>query len=171
MEVIDKIRNILRTEGISLQKSFNYCIAFIIIRLLDKKVCQKLNIEFTFDELCNLDKNNLYKNICKLIPYLFYNLNVNFLQQFKLSIDNLYKIFTHLRNLELCELNEKYDIIGTIYELYIKTGSNSGRDLGQFFTNRLIIEYMIKLVEPQLNVTICDPTMGTGGFLTMAVKY
>src|SRR5579875_2092035 len=171
MEVINKIRNILRTEGITLRKSFEYCIAFIVIRLFDKIISQKLNISHTFDELSNLDKDNLYKNICKLIPQLIYKLNMNFLRDFKLSTDNLYKIFTLLKNLDSHELNEKYDIIGTIYELYIKTGSNSGRDLGQFFTNRLIIEYMIKLVEPQLNETICDPTMGTGGFLTMAVKY
>jgi len=171
MEVINKIRNILRTEGITLRKSFEYCIAFIVIRLFDKNISQKLNISHTFDELSNLDKDNLYKNICKLIPQLIYKLNMNFLRDFKLSTDNLYKIFTLLKNLDSHELNEKYDIIGTIYELYIKTGSNSGRDLGQFFTNRLIIEYMIKLVEPQLNETICDPTMGTGGFLTMAVKY
>src|SRR5579875_3339654 len=171
MEVIDKIRDILRTEGIASRKSFNYCVAFIIIRLFDKKICQKLNIEFTFDELCNLDKDRLYENMCKLIPYLVYNLNMNFLRNFKLSPDNLYKIFTLLRTLNPCELNEKYDLIGTLYELHIKTGSNNGRDLGQFFTNRLVIEYMIKLVEPQLDETICDPTMGTGGFLTMAVKY
>src|SRR5579875_881589 len=171
MEVINKIRNILRTEGISLQKSFNYCVAFIVIRLLNKQICQKLNIKFTFDELCKLDKDNLYKNIYKLIPHLVYNLNMNFLRNFKLSADNLYKIFTLLKALNLRELNEKYDLIGTIYELHIKTGSNSGRDLGQFFTNRLVIEYMINLVKPQLNETICDPTMGTGGFLTMAVKY
>src|SRR5579875_1203028 len=171
MEVIDKIRDILRTEGIASRKSFNYCVAFIIIRLFDKKICQKLNIEFTFDELCNLDKDRLYENMCKLIPYLVYNLNMNFLRNFKLSPDNLYKIFTLLRTLNPCELNEKYDLIGTLYELHIKTGSNNGRDLGQFFTNRLVIEYMINLVDPQLNETICDPTMGTGGFLTMAVKY
>ncbi|MEM3858321.1 MAG: N-6 DNA methylase [Candidatus Micrarchaeaceae archaeon] len=171
MEVINKIRDILRTEGIASRKSFNYCVAFIIIRLFDKKICQKLNIEFTFDELCNLDKDRLYENISKLIPYLVYNLNMNFLRNFKLSPDNLYKIFTLLRTLNPHKLNEKYDLIGTLYELHIKTGSNNGRDLGQFFTNRLVIEYMINLVEPQLNETICDPTMGTGGFLTMAVKY
>src|SRR5579875_1924882 len=171
MEVINKIRDILRTEGIASRKSFNYCVAFIIIRLFDKKLCQKLNIKFTFDDLCNLDKNRLYENVCKLIPYLVYNLNMNFLRNFKLSPDNLYNIFTLLKNLDPHKLNEKYDLIGTIYELHLKTGSSNGRDLGQFFTNRLVIEYMINLVRPELNETICDPTMGTGGFLTMAVKY
>ncbi|MEM3858774.1 MAG: hypothetical protein QW478_05135, partial [Candidatus Micrarchaeaceae archaeon] len=99
MEVIDKIRDILRTEGIASRKSFNYCIAFIIIRLFDKKLCQKLNIEFTFNELCKLDKDKLSENIYKLIPYLVYNLNMNFLRNFKLSTDNLYKIFILLKDL------------------------------------------------------------------------
>ncbi|MEM3858283.1 MAG: N-6 DNA methylase, partial [Candidatus Micrarchaeaceae archaeon] len=92
-------------------------------------------------------------------------------RNFKLTTDNLYNIFTLLKDLNPHSLNEKYDLIGTIYELHIKSGSNNGRDLGQFFTNRLVIEYMIDLVEPKIDETICDPTMGTGGFLTMTVKY
>ena len=50
------------------------------------------------------------------------------------------------------------------------------RDLGQYYTNRLVINYMIKLCDPKMNKkgkieTILDPTMGTGGFLTMSIKY
>ncbi|MEM3858282.1 MAG: N-6 DNA methylase, partial [Candidatus Micrarchaeaceae archaeon] len=171
MDVINKIRNILRTEGIAAKKSFNYCVGFIIIRLLDKRICEKLNILYTFDELSNMDKNKLNENIGKLVPQLVYNLNMNFLRNFKLTTDNLYNIFTLLKDLNPHSLNEKYDLIGTIYELHIKSGSNNGRDLGQFFTNRLVIQYMIDLVEPKIDETICDPTMGTGGFLTMCVKY
>ena len=50
------------------------------------------------------------------------------------------------------------------------------RDLGQYFTNREVIKYMIKLCDPKLkkNVeieSILDPSMGTGGFLSMSIKH
>ena len=50
------------------------------------------------------------------------------------------------------------------------------RDLGQYFTNREVIKYMIKLCEPKLKKngdieSILDPSMGTGGFLSMSIKH
>ena len=74
------------------------------------------------------------------------------------------------------DLHNKYDIIGTVYELHLKTGtSNSLRDLGQYFTNRQIIDFMIELNNPQMIngkiETILDPSCGTGGFLTKSIQY
>lgn len=52
------------------------------------------------------------------------------------------------------------------------------RDLGQYFTNREVIEWMVKLTDPKIAnkktgeiEKILDPSMGTGGFLTMAIKH
>jgi restriction endonuclease S subunit len=69
------------------------------------------------------------------------------------------------------------DILGWVYEEHLKTGSSSAsRDLGQFFTDRDICNYMVDLCSPTISETgvpetICDPTMGTAGFLTAAIKY
>src|SRR5579875_663865 len=179
--IINKIRDILRVEAIIGKDSINYCIAFLVIRSLDESLCQKLNIDnnYTFNNLINTNSiNKLYEKIYNpnssdfLVYHLVFKLNMNFLREFKIkSPENLYNILISLKDLNIKELNEKYDLIGTIYELHLKTGTNNGRDLGQYFTNRLVIEYMINLVDPKLNETICDPTMGTGGFLTMAVKH
>ena len=49
------------------------------------------------------------------------------------------------------------------------------RDLGQYFTHRAVIKYMIELCNPKMIgdkiEKIIDPTCGTGGFLTMTIKY
>ena len=45
------------------------------------------------------------------------------------------------------------------------------RDLGQYYTHDLVIKFMIDLCKPNLNEVIIDPTAGTGGFLTMTIKY
>jgi hypothetical protein len=68
------------------------------------------------------------------------------------------------------------DILGWVYEQHLKTGSSAARDLGQFFTDRFICEYMTELCKPGFKSegvpeSVCDPTMGTGGFLTAFVKF
>jgi len=40
------------------------------------------------------------------------------------------------------------DIKGATYELFIK-GTFTGRGLGQFFTPREIVEFMVDIVEPK----------------------
>ena len=60
------------------------------------------------------------------------------------------------------------DIKGIAYEYFLKSEMDSGGDLGQFFTKREVVEYMINVIKPSItkNSTIIDPFMGTGGFLT-----
>jgi len=59
------------------------------------------------------------------------------------------------------------DIKGAAYEHFLKSEMGGG-DLGQFFTRREIVDYMIKIIKPEIkeNSTFIDPFMGTGGFIT-----
>lgn len=67
------------------------------------------------------------------------------------------------------EINES-DIQGDIYEYLLQKLSSSGTN-GQFRTPRHIIDTIVKLVDPQIGDTICDPACGTGGFLISAHKH
>jgi len=76
----------------------------------------------------------------------------------------------------MSEVDCQMDILGWVYEQHLKTGSSAARDLGQFFTDRFICEYMTVLCKPRFKSpgvpeSVCDPTMGTAGFLTAFVKY
>ncbi|MEM3857990.1 MAG: N-6 DNA methylase [Candidatus Micrarchaeaceae archaeon] len=176
-DVINNIRDILRTENIVGKNSINYCISFLVIRLLDQPICQKLGIDekYTFNNLINngnIDKDRLYEKIYNpksqdcLILHLILKLNMNFLRGFKVkSAENLYNILLSLKDLNIKDLNEKCDLIGSIYEEHLKTGTTNGRDLGQFFTDRNVIKYIVEMINPQIGETVCDPAMGTGGFL------
>lgn len=59
------------------------------------------------------------------------------------------------------------DIKGVAYEHFLKSEMGGG-DLGQFFTRREVIDYMINNVKSYITKesTVFDPFMGTGGFLT-----
>jgi restriction endonuclease S subunit/type I restriction-modification system DNA methylase subunit len=60
------------------------------------------------------------------------------------------------------------DIKGTAYEYFLKYETGGGGNLGQFFTKREVVDYMINVVKPNINENskFIDPFMGTGGFIT-----
>jgi len=188
---ITYIRNILRKEGITGMKSIDHCIVFIVSRMLTKEMCKRFNIEnkFSFDNILidskgkELGDQDFYGKIYNknkpnecLVGILFNNLGYKNIKFQVKGIHNLKLIYQKLAEIDINKLDKEYDIIGTIYEIHLKSGtSNSMRDLGQYYTHRKVIKYMIELCKPTIKngiiEKILDPTMGTGGFLTMAVKY
>jgi len=112
-----------------------------------------------------------------LLSHLRDKFNFNQLS-FKINSPFIFSnILKKLEDVDINFISEEYDIVGIIYEIHLKTGtSNSMRDLGQYFTHRKVIKYMVNLCEPKLKKngqieTILDPSLGTGGFLTMSIKY
>jgi type I restriction enzyme M protein len=55
------------------------------------------------------------------------------------------------------------DIKGIAFERFL--GRTFRGEIGQFFTPRTIVEFMIRMVEPREGDIICDPASGSGGFL------
>ena len=182
--IINKIRDILRREGITGMQSINHCLALITCRFLNKELCDKLKIphKFTFEEISKIEsKSKLHEVFCKtnISYYKFFVTTLGFNgMKWKLKSElNLQKIIKLLKKLDINDLSNEYDLVGTIYELHLRSGTTGKgmRDLGQYFTHRLVIKYMVELCKPKIingNIeTICDPTMGTGGFLTMCIKH
>src|SRR5579859_660632 len=71
---------------------------------------------------------------------------------------------------EIVKLLERYnlsdtseDIKAIAFERFL--GRTFRGEIGQFFTPRSIVEFMIRLVNPQEGDIICDPACGSGGFL------
>ena len=72
--------------------------------------------------------------------------------------------------LEIVRLLERYnlsdtseDIKGIAFERFL--GKTFRGEIGQFFTPRPIVEFMVHMVAPQEGEVICDPASGSGGFL------
>lgn len=55
------------------------------------------------------------------------------------------------------------DIKGIAFERFL--GKTFRGDIGQFFTPRSIVEFMVRMVDPKEGDVICDPASGSGGFL------
>jgi type I restriction enzyme M protein len=60
------------------------------------------------------------------------------------------------------------DLKGSMFELFLK-GTFRG-PLGQFFTPREIIDFMVDMVDPKDSETVLDPGCGSGGFLISAMR-
>ena len=71
--------------------------------------------------------------------------------------------------LDSLDLNNK-DIMGDVYEYLLSQMATSGTN-GQFRTPRHIIKMMTELMKPTLEDNICDPAMGSAGFICEAARY
>lgn len=65
---------------------------------------------------------------------------------------------------------ENRDTKGDLYEYMLSKIAEAGTN-GQFRTPRHIIRMMVHLMQPQQQDTICDPAMGTAGFLVASSEY
>ena len=61
------------------------------------------------------------------------------------------------------------DVKGIAFEKFL--GKTFRGELGQFFTPRTIVDFMVELLDPQEGEIICDPCCGSGGFLIKAFEY
>jgi type I restriction enzyme M protein len=66
--------------------------------------------------------------------------------------------------------HEGHDFKGDMYEYLLSKLSMSGTN-GQFRTPRHIIDLIVELVDPQPGQRICDPALGTAGFLIAAFVH
>ena len=62
-------------------------------------------------------------------------------------------------------------MLSQVYEgLLLKMGEKNS-DGGQFYTPRELIRAMVRVVDPRLGQTVCDPCCGTGGFLAESAEH
>ena len=64
------------------------------------------------------------------------------------------------------------DVKGAIYEgLLERNAAEVKSGAGQYFTPRPVIQAIVDVVDPQPGETVCDPAVGTGGFLLAAYEH
>lgn len=127
-------------------------------KLFDNKLSGQDRLDLYVQALTNIPKN-------PNIPELFRNI-------FK----GAFLPFRDPRTLTLFlkEINDfSYDHsenLGNAFEYLLSIMGSQG-DAGQFRTPRHIIDFIVKVVDPNKNDTILDPACGTAGFLISAYKH
>ena len=78
----------------------------------------------------------------------------------------LVKVVEGIQDLDMTDR----DTMGDVYEYILGKMAASGNN-GQFRTPRHIIRMMVEMMQPKLDWEICDPAMGSAGFIVEAAKY
>lgn len=124
----------------------------------------------------NMEAEAMYRTISKDVFVFIKNLgegkesaysrfmaNASFLIQ---SPRTLTKI---VEGINALDMNNR-DTMGDVYEYVLGKMAASGNN-GQFRTPRHIIRMMVELMNPTLKDSICDPAMGSAGFIVESAKY
>ncbi len=84
-------------------------------------------------------------------------------------IPNARTLLKIVEGINSLNLNDR-DTMGDVYEYILGKMAASGTN-GQFRTPRHIIRMIVEMMKPTSDDFICDPAMGSAGFLVEAVKY
>ena len=82
-------------------------------------------------------------------------------EEVNLRYPTVREIVLKLQRYNLSDTSE--DIKGIAFERFL--GRTFRGEIGQFFTPRCIVEFMVRMVDPKEGDVICDPASGSGGFL------
>lgn len=85
----------------------------------------------------------------------------------KIRKNSFEQIVKELESFNLSDTSD--DIKGIAFEEFL--GKTFRGELGQFFTPRTIVDYMVEILDPQEGERVCDPCCGSGGFLIKAFEY
>jgi len=174
------LRDYLRDQfSITGKNCYDHCCIFFFIRFLNEERVKLLDIDskYIFDTFLNTLEETYIQSPFDTMEVFKELLRENNVQeildvyQFKFDIPYV-KLIEILKKLKTLinpdDFNDEIDLIGKIYEMHLKTGAMGGRDVGQYFTNRRFVNYMASKMTYNTNGSgrMCDPAMGSSGFLT-----
>ena len=82
-------------------------------------------------------------------------------EEIRLKFPTVREIVRLLERYNLSDTSE--DVKGIAFERFL--GRTFRGEIGQFFTPREIVKFMVEMADPKFGDIICDPASGSGGFL------
>lgn len=124
----------------------------------------------------NVEAEAMFRTISKDVFVFIKTLNdgkesaySKFMQSATFLIQSPRTLVKIVEGIDSLDMNNR-DTMGDVYEYVLGKMAASGNN-GQFRTPRHIIRMMVELMEPNLTDTICDPAMGSAGFIVESAKY
>ncbi|MGN1232913.1 MAG: N-6 DNA methylase [Candidatus Cryptobacteroides sp.] len=124
----------------------------------------------------NLEAEAMYRTVSKDIFVFIKNLGEGkesaysrFMENATFLIQSPRTLVKIVEGIDALDMNNR-DTMGDVYEYVLGKMAASGNN-GQFRTPRHIIRMMVELMAPTLKDTICDPAMGSAGFIVESAKY
>lgn len=181
-KLLFKCHNIIRNnDKLSPEAAFDEISKILFIKIRYERENEEGQI-FSYDRFVENRKNydKLNKEMGVTNPKPFYqNLFEKTKQQF--ASDHLFEDNAKIeirensfeqivKELQIYNLSTTSDDVkGIAFEQFL--GKTFRGELGQFFTPRTIVDFMVSVLDPQEGEYICDPCCGSGGFLIRAFEY
>lgn len=179
---IPRIRDIFRRCGITGMDSMRHASLYLLSRFLTLERTSQMgfdsslaweNMMLAADKSAELAMNHFENSLMPEFDKLFKTQKFTF--EMGRNHTAHYEIMEILNDICMDDIDMHTDVLGFVYEDHLSSGAANARDLGQFFTDRSVCNYMVKLCNPKYKrpgvpESVCDPSMGTGGFLSAYMK-
>jgi len=173
-KLLHKCHNIIRNnDKLSPEASFDEISKILFIKIMYERNPKQEAI-FSFKQFEKLkDAWNLSRGRSEeetsYVQRLFEDVKVEFAddnifdanEKIKLREKSFEQIIKELQIYNLTSTSA--DVKGIAFEKFL--GRTFRGELGQFFTPRVIVDFIVNLLDPKENELVCDPCAGSGGFL------
>ena len=179
-EIVSKLWNlcnVLRDDGITYHQYVTELTYILFLKMAKETgVEERIPEEYRWDELTSKSGIELKKYYKELLDYLGENCTGRIREIYQgaaTNIDepkNLEKIITTIDGLDWYSAREEG--LGNLYEGLLEKNANEKKSgAGQYFTPRVLIDVMTRMVKPQPGERCNDPACGTFGFMIAASQY
>jgi Type I restriction-modification system methyltransferase subunit len=179
-EIVSKLWNlcnVLRDDGITYHQYVTELTYILFLKMAKETGAEgKLPEEYRWDDLkskSGIELKTFYKELLNHLGEETTGIVQQIYQGSATNIDepkNLEKIITTIDGLDWYSAKEEG--LGNLYEgLLEKNASEKKSGAGQYFTPRVLIDVMVKLIDPKPGEKCNDPAAGTFGFMIGADHY
>ncbi|MGH2077682.1 N-6 DNA methylase [Aerococcus urinaeequi] len=81
----------------------------------------------------------------------------------------LRQVINVLNEVDFNDYQERH-AFNDVYETFLKSLQSAGSS-GEFYTSRVLTEFIIEMLDPKIGEVVADYAAGTGGFLTSALEH
>ena len=180
-EIVQKLWNlcnVIRDDGITYHEYVTELTYILFLKMVaDQEKEDEIQIpeKYRWNNLIKLDGlelKNTYQEALINLGGVNNNLAIIY-RNAKTSINepaNLKKIFSEIDKMDWYSMDK--EDFGDLYEgLLEKNASEKKSGAGQYFTPRVLIDTIVKVIKPKLKEKICDPAAGTLGFIISADRH
>jgi len=169
--------NVLRDDGITYHQYVTELTYILFLKMAKETGAEnQIPADYRWDVLTSKSGIELKKYYKELLSYLGDNCTGRIREIYQGSatnIDepkNLEKIITTIDGLDWYSAREEG--LGNLYEGLLEKNANEKKSgAGQYFTPRVLIDVMTRLMKPQAGESCNDPACGTFGFMIAAHQY
>lgn len=168
IRILEKCHDTLWESGrLESTTAFNELSKILFVKIEDEKKARQAGEPYDFQiktherpETVAYRVKGLYQEAKSQAPEVFSE---------DIEIDDglLFSIVNHLQPVNLNQTD--LDVKGVAFERFL--GGYFRGDMGQYFTPREVVEFIVKMVAPHHRSLTLDPACGSGGFLLHAMDY